>query len=100
VLVGRQLSDSERSSREYRTKLNDNEQSSGGARMKRPPQERASNGKAEHSMDRIEACSIKIATIRTEDLVRRKEDQGMDKMGVDRTVARYFARLVFRTGKT
>ena len=100
MLAVRQLSDSERNSRESRRKLSDNERSSGDARMKRPPQERASNGKAEHSMDRIEACSIKIATNRTEDLVRRKEDQEMDKMGVGRTVARYSARLVFRTGKT
>jgi len=68
--------------------------------MKRPPQERASNGKAEHSKGRIEACSSKIATSRTGDLVRRKEDQEMDKMEVDRTVVRYSARLMSKKTRT
>lgn len=39
-----------------------------------PLQGRVSNKNAEHSKGRTEACSIKIATNRTGDMVRCKED--------------------------
>lgn len=71
-----------------------NEQSGRDVKMKRPLQERNRNGKAEHSMDRIEACSIKSAISRIEDHFKRNQDQEMDRM-----VEGYSVKLEYREGK-
>jgi hypothetical protein len=92
ALVERKPSDSEQKSRDAR-------KSSRDVRGKRLLQERANSGKAEHNMGRIEACSIKIATNRTGDLVRHKENRGMDKMEEDGTVV-CFVKLESRKDKT
>ena len=81
-------------------KLSDSERSSRDARTKRPLQGRVSNRRAELSIGRIEACNIKIATNRTGDLVKRKEGQEMDKTEEDRMVDRFSARLASRKDKT
>ena len=78
----------------------DNERSSRDARKKRPPQGRVSNRQAEHSMGRIEAYNIKIATNRTGDLVRRKQDQEMAKTEVGRMVDRLSASMGFKEDKS
>jgi hypothetical protein len=88
----KKLSDSEQKSKNARKNSRD-------ARRKRLLHERANNGRAEHSMGRIEACNIKIATNRTGDLVRRKEHQEMDKMELEGMVV-HSVRLEFRKDKT
>lgn len=71
-----------------------NEQGGRDVKMKRPLQERNDNGKAEHSMDRIEVRRTKIAFSRIGDRFKRNQDQEMDKM-----VEVYSAKLEFREGK-
>jgi hypothetical protein len=88
----KKLSDSEQ-------KFRDARKSSKDVRRKKLLQEGANNGKAEHNMGRIEACSIKTATNRTGDLVPRKEDQEMDKMEEDGMVV-CSVRLESRKDKT
>jgi len=80
-------------------KQSDSEQNSRDARKKRLPQGRVSSRKAEHSKGRTEACSINIATKRTGDMAKRKEDQEMDKTEVGRMVDQWFARLESREDK-
>lgn len=80
-------------------KQRDSEQNSRDARKKTLPQGRVSNRKAEHSKGRTEACSIHIATNRTGDMVKRKEDQETDKTEVGRMVDRCFARSESRGDK-
>ena len=64
-------------------------------KMERPLQERNGNGKAEDNMDRIEACSIKIAISKTGGHCKHKEGQEMDRMVVECSV-----RLESRKDKT
>lgn len=80
-------------------KQSDSEQNSRDARKKRLQQGRVSNRRAEHSRGRTEACSINIATNRTGDMAKHKEDQEMDKTEEDRMVDLCFARLESREDK-
>jgi len=80
-------------------KQSDSEQNSRDARKKRLLQGRVSNRKAEHSKGRTEACSINIATNRTGDMAKGKEDQEMHKSEEDRVVDLCFARLESREDK-